>query len=204
MAGSNGSDEQALITIRGDRVGLGPLRRDLLETLHLRWGNDLAAGMMQGAVGFATSASSRRYYDHRTAGRNVEEFLVYRLSTNQPIGTTNLHDIDIRERSAEIAYNIMEPELRNRGYGTEATLLTLDYAFTALGLHRVSTRIFEFNEVSIELAKRVGFTQIGRARQAHWAGGRYWDVLLFDLLRDEFESPVLAREFDFLDIESET
>ena len=199
MAGSNESKEQAIITIRGDRVGLGPLRRDLLETIQLRWGNDLAAGMMQGAVGFATSASSQRYYDHRTAGKNVEEFLVYRLSTSQPIGTTNLHEIDARERSAEIAYNIMERDYRGKGYGTEAALLTLDYAFTALGLHRVSTRVFEYNEPSIRLAERVGFTRIGRARQAHWAGGRYWDVLLFDLLHDEFESPVLAREFDFLD-----
>ena len=72
MAGSSEFEDQVIITVCRDRIGLGPLPRDLVETLHLRWGNDLAAGMMQGAVGFATSASSQRYYDNRTAPRTVD------------------------------------------------------------------------------------------------------------------------------------
>jgi RimJ/RimL family protein N-acetyltransferase len=191
-------DDGPIITIRGGQVGLGPLRRDLLETLHLRWGNDLAAGLMQGAVGFATSSSNQRFYDQRTSGANIEEFLVYELETSRPIGSTGLHDIDRAQRSAEVAWNIMDYTRRRKGYGTEAALLTLDYAFTAQGLHRVMARVFEYNEPSIRLARKLGFTQFGRARQAHWAGGRYWDVLLYDMLHDEFDSPVLAREFSFL------
>lgn len=192
------SGGEPVLTIRGDRVGLGPLREDLLDTLHLRWGNDLAAGLMQGGVGFATSAHSRRFFEHRTGDNNVEEFLVYELATQRPIGSTNLHDIDVTERSAEISWNILEHDCRLKGYGTEAALLTLDYAFTVQGFHRVMARVFEYNVPSIGLARKLGFTQYGRARQAHWAGGQYWDTLLFDMLRDEFDSPVLARELPFL------
>lgn len=163
MAGSrhDGTDDQPIITIRGDQVGLGPLRRDLLEPLHLRWGNDLAAGMMQGGVGFATSTHSRRFFEHRTGGNNVEEFLVYELATTRPIGSTNLHEIEITERSAEISYSILEHDCRCKGYGTEATMLTLDYAFTALGMHRVHARAFEYNKPSIRLARKVGFREFG-------------------------------------------
>lgn len=78
----------------------------------------------------------------------------------------------------------MGHDQRRKGYGTDATRLTLNYASTAHGLHRVEAEIFEYNEPSIRLARRVGFTEFGRARQGHWAGGRNWDVLLFDMLRE--------------------
>ena len=58
--------------------------------------------------------------------------------------------------------------------------------------------MFEYNEPSIRLARKVGFQEFGRAREAHWTSGRYWDVLLFDMLHHEFTSPVLARKFSFL------
>jgi len=188
-----------IITIRGERVGLGPLRRDLLETVHVRWGNDLAAGLMQGGVGFGTSAHSQRFFEHRTSNADIQEFLIYELETLQPIGAANLHEINLAERSAEIAWNIMEHEHRRKGFGAEATRLTLDFAFTALGLHRVQAEVFAYNEPSIQLAHKVGFRAVGRLREARWAGDRYWDVLLFDMLQQEFESPVLARsELSFL------
>ncbi|CAN5767810.1 hypothetical protein BH23CHL2_BH23CHL2_25060 [soil metagenome] len=57
--------------------------------------------------------------------------------------------------------------------------------------------MFEYNEPSIRHARKVGFREFGRARQAHWASGRYWDVLLFDMLHHEFTSPVLTNEFSF-------
>jgi RimJ/RimL family protein N-acetyltransferase len=122
---------EPIITIHGDLVGLGPLRRDLLDTVFLRWGNDLAAGLMQGGAGFATTESNARFFEHRTSQPDVEEMLVYELATLRPIGTANLHDINRDERSAEIAVNIMGADCRRKGYGTEAIRLTLDYAFTA-------------------------------------------------------------------------
>ncbi len=194
-----GAADGPVLTLRGERVGLGPLREDLLNTLHLRWGNDLAATMMQGPVGFATPASGRRYFDHRTGSPDIDEFLVYELATMRPIGTTNLHHIDRNERRAEIAYNIMEHDCRRKDYGYEAARLTLDYAFTALGLHRVEAQVYAYNTASIGLTRKLGFTQFGRARQSHWASGRYWDTLLFDMLRDEFDSPVLASHFALSD-----
>jgi RimJ/RimL family protein N-acetyltransferase len=195
---------EPVITIRGELVGLGPLRRDLLDTVFLRWGNDVAAGMTLGGVGFATSESNMRYFEHRTSRPDVEEMLVYELATLRPIGTTNLHDINRDERSAEIAVNIMEADCRRKGYGTEATRLTLDYAFTAQGLHRVQARVFAYNEPSQRMLRRVGFTEFGRAREARWAGGRYWDVLMFDILSREFESPVLLGELSFLQDENDS
>ena len=57
-------------------------------------------------------------------------FLVRDLGAMHVIGSTSLHDIDMRDRSATFGIMIGDPSARGKGFGTEATPLMLDYAFT--------------------------------------------------------------------------
>lgn len=43
--------------------------------------------------------------------------------------------------------------------------------------------------------KKAGFKEAGRAREADFMGGKFWDLLYMDCLASEFTSPVLARIF---------
>ena len=84
------------------------------------------------------------------------------------------------------------------GYGTEATRLTLDYAFTALGLHSVLLKVYAFNLAGLRTYQKAGFREIGRRREAHHMGGRLWDVILMDCLATDFAragSSVLSAVF---------
>jgi hypothetical protein len=51
----------------------------------------------------------------------------------------------------------------------------VDHAFGTLGLHRVALSVFEFNERAIRSYVSCGFVTEGRARQAIWRDGRWWD-----------------------------
>jgi diamine N-acetyltransferase len=98
-----------------------------------------------------------------------------------------------RDRRAEFGILLGEAEYRNRGYGTEAARLVLDYAFTAAGLHNVILSVFEFNRAAVRAYEKAGFREIGRRREAHFAAGEWWDEVLMDCLSTEFESPVLRQ-----------
>jgi RimJ/RimL family protein N-acetyltransferase len=78
-----------------------------------------------------------------------------------------------------------------QGYGTEATLLMLSYAFTALSLHNVMLRVRRSNERGIRAYTRAGFREIGSRREAHRLGGRADDVIFMDYLASEFRGPAL-------------
>jgi hypothetical protein len=62
----------------------------------------------------------------------------------------------------------------------------LDHAFTELGLHRVALTVFAFNERAVRSYRSVGFVLEGRAREAIWREGRWWDEISMSLLDSEW------------------
>ncbi len=181
-----------VVNVVGERVALGPLRRDLLPLYH-RWDNDFPTQRNLGGCGPMTEEQELERYE--TDGRSERDawFTVYERSTWRPIGKAGLTGINYPNRRAGLRLVIGEPECRGKGYGTEATRLVLDYAFTALGLHSVMLVVFEWNEAARRAYENAGFREFGRRRECRWMGGRFWDEVQMDCLATEFESPVLER-----------
>jgi diamine N-acetyltransferase len=102
------------------------------------------------------------------------------------VGNCALLDIDWRNRSAELGILIGEKEYWGRGYGTETLRLLVKHAFETLNLHRVWLRVYETNPRAIRAYEKAGFVLEGRQRQAEVKNGKYIDVLVMSLLREEY------------------
>ena len=170
----------------GERVALGPLRRDLVP-LYARWVNDFGTQRTLGAdplprgLGMVTD-----HYERFTTRADLAQFTIYERASRRPIGITELQAIERENGTADFVIFIGEAELRGRGYGTEATRLMLDYAFATLGLRSVALRVYEYNLARLASYRRAGFRPIGRQRQCHWLGGRFWDAIHLECLAEEF------------------
>jgi RimJ/RimL family protein N-acetyltransferase len=75
-----------------------------------------------------------------------------------------------------------------QGYGREAGELALAFAFDELNLHRVTATIFSYNERSIALFEKLGFRREGAFREFLERDGERHDMLLYGLLRPEWEA----------------
>lgn len=106
---------------------------------------------------------------------------------NKTIGSIGLHKIDTTERRASLGIMIGDKNYWGRGYGREALVLMLDFAFTVLNLHSVYLGVFAFNKRGLRAYKAVGFTEYGRGREAHFWGGKYYDIIQMDILDREFK-----------------
>ena len=73
-----------------------------------------------------------------------------------------------------------------RGYGTEATDLVLEYAFTVAGLHRVSLEVFDFNVGAQKSYARSGFVREGVRRGSLRWDGEWHDTVLMSILAEEY------------------
>lgn len=73
-----------------------------------------------------------------------------------------------------------------KGSGRKLGVTALDFAFGALGLHKVCGQALDFNEASIRFHRELGFRQEGVLRQQHRIDGTYHDLICFGLLRDEW------------------
>jgi ribosomal-protein-alanine N-acetyltransferase len=85
----------------------------------------------------------------------------------------------------EIAYIIWRTDSRGKGYMTEAVHLFTDYLFDMHRIERLQLTVFPGNDASRRVAEKCGFKSEGVMRRAYFHLGRYVDLELFSLLRDE-------------------
>lgn len=107
-------------------------------------------------------------------------------SVIQLIGTCGLHRINWIDRRAVTGIAIGNKAYWEKGIGSIAFRLLIKYAFLSLNLHRLSSSAIAFNDRSIALHKRCGFTLEGVSRRAVSRHDQYYDLINFGLLRDEF------------------
>ncbi len=182
-----------IINITGEKVAFGPHRRDLVP-LYLKWMNDFEVTRTLALPPRPmTLEAEEAWYDQATRDERAVGFTIYERATLRPIGNTSLVKIDHRHRTAEFGILIGEKDCWGQGYGTEATVLMLDYGFTALGLQNILLHVYSDNERGIRAYTRAGFREIGRRREAHRRGGRAYDVIYMDCLASEFQSSVLYQ-----------
>lgn len=101
-----------------------------------------------------------------------------------PVGFAWAFDVNDVTGHGEIGYWIAADE-RGQGYATETVGLLSEWAFHDRQLHRLQARVFEGNEASMRVLKKVGFEREGVLREAYRVEGEYVDATLFGLLADE-------------------
>jgi RimJ/RimL family protein N-acetyltransferase len=184
-------EQRPVITVEGEKVALGPMRRDLIP-LYQAWINDV------GTLRFLANSSRPLTLDEETSWyeaiinkSDLVSFTIYALPDYRPAGIVNLLHVDQVNRRCELGIMIGEPALRGNGLGTGSVRLAVDYAFHVLNLHSVMLETYEFNLAGVKAYTRAGFREIGRRREARYHAERYWDVIMMDVLVSEFDSPRL-------------
>jgi len=130
-----------------------------------------------------------KWLEQKSFSENDVVFLIEAIMEDgslKPIGTCGLHEIEWKNRKATAGIAIGDKDFWNKGLGTEAARLIIEYAFNQLNLHRIGTSVYDFNERSIAMQKKVGFQVEGRHRQAIFKNGRYVDEIVLGILREEW------------------
>jgi methionyl-tRNA formyltransferase/GNAT superfamily N-acetyltransferase len=109
------------------------------------------------------------------------------LESKKLIGSCQLHSVNYVHRSAELQTRIGDTSQRGQGYGMEAVRLLLEFAFKDLNLHRVYLHVFSTNTAAIRLYENAGFKKEGMLREAAYINGKYVDLAVMGILRDEYE-----------------
>jgi RimJ/RimL family protein N-acetyltransferase len=186
---TSSDDGTCQMVIRGEKVALGPLRRDLLET-YQRWTNDLEVRRGRGVRDvYSLEAQEEWYTEASRVSPTKVFFTAYDLSDLAPIGVTELRSISTTFGAAELAVSL--GERRGQGLGSEAVRLTIDWAFNILGLYNVMLEVRDWNLGAIKAYERAGFRVIGKRRGTSFSMGQRIDEVLMDAVTTDFEGSVL-------------
>ncbi|MBE6083348.1 MAG: N-acetyltransferase [Tissierellaceae bacterium] len=106
-----------------------------------------------------------------------------------PIGRIYISHYDECLKSLDITrIYIGEEEYIGKGYGKEAMKIILRYAFVNLEMERVTLDTFDGNKRADNLYKELGFVDEGCARNSIKKNGKYYNLNLKSMLRDEYFS----------------
>lgn len=160
---------EPVTTTEGARVRAGQrveLRRHVPSNLpsFQRWYADPAiAELLRHDLSPLTARQSQSYFETLILPLSARGFCwaIVERDTGRLIGTTALTEVNNTTRSALFRIVIGEPDVWGMGYGTEATRLVCEEAFSSLTLRQVRLEVFEHNHRAIATYRRVGFRETG-------------------------------------------
>ncbi len=116
--------------------------------------------------------------------RTKFQLAVVRRDTHQLIGNCGIRLKHDQATEADIGYELA-PDQWGRGYATEAARAIVAFGFTELNLHRIAATCIAENTASAHVLEKIGMQLEGRLRQNEYFKDRWWDTLLYAMLKDD-------------------
>lgn len=170
-----------------ERLVLGPFRADDAPGLERLAGAREIADTTVSIPHPYTRVDAERFItlQRESAGRGDEAVFAIRARGGDAlVGCVSLRDIDRVHLQAELGYWIGVP-FWGRGFATEAAAAIIRYGFGPLGLNRIYAHHMARNPASGRVLERVGMRREGVLRQRVLKWGRFEDVVIYALLRDD-------------------
>jgi len=145
-----------------------------------RWANDAVTQDGIGEMHFPSSLDFHREWFNGLKSDPHNQRLVVEVPDYGIIGITSLMGIDWRNRHAHHGLVLGEAAQRGMGYGVDAILSTMRFAFEEMGLERLDGAMIEYNQASINTycGKKCGWQEEGRRRNYYYRKGRFWDQIV--------------------------
>lgn len=179
------------MNIKGKIVTLRAIEEQDLELLQ-KWANDPITQDGIGEIHFPSSMDFHRtWFNNLKDDRLNQRFVVDASeddSESKIIGISSIMHIDWRNRHAWHGLVIGESNHRRKGYGVDAIMATMRYAFEELNLERLDGSMIEYNKLSISTycGKRLGWKEEGRRRNYFFRKDRYWDQILVGITKQDY------------------
>jgi len=109
------------------------------------------------------------------------------------IGSMGINTVDHKHGTAVTGAMIGDENYRSKGYGTEAKMLLLEYAFHELNLRKIYSYVIEYNGRSCRYSEKCGYTEEARLPKHYYKKGQYWDQIILAVYRENWEK--IAKDF---------
>ncbi len=108
-------------------------------------------------------------------------------STGRLIGSCGIRMESRDSHEADLGFEV-DPDFWGQGYASEAARAIVRYGFDELRLHRIWAWSNADNMGSRRVLEKLGLRQEGRLRDKEFFKGRWWDTLIYAILKHEWQA----------------
>ena len=174
-----------LFFLEGKKTNLRPFSKEDVP-LVTQWINDPEIREFVSIVFPQTEKQEEEEWYNKIGKDNKNITLGIETKDDKLIGIMGIHGIDWVSRVGTTGAIIGDKDYWSKGYGTDAKMHLLDYAFNTLGLYKICSTVIAFNKRSLQYSLHCGYKIEGRRRKHFFKRGRRWDLIDLGLFKSEW------------------
>jgi RimJ/RimL family protein N-acetyltransferase len=174
-----------VVFLKGPRVEMRPIMNDDIPLL-TKWINDPEIRDFVQSYVPMSDADEASWVNSLSQNKSTTICFVI-VVDGKLIGSMGLQEINFKDRVALTGALIGEKKYWGKGYGTEAKMLLLDYAFNTLNLRKICSNVIAYNKRSFNYSLTCGYHEEGRRKQQHYRKGRYWDEIQLAVFKRDWK-----------------
>ena len=176
--------QQPVVFLKGKKVILRPLSESDAPAL-TRWINDPEVRQFLKNYTPQTESAEREWVESLKKKSDTDIVLGIEVR-GKLIGVMGIHKINRKDGLATTGALIGEKRYWGKGYGTDAKMAVLNYAFNTLNLRKIMSSVFAFNKRSLAYSLHCGYRIEGRLKRQRFANGKYWDEIVLGLFKSDW------------------
>ena len=164
-----------------------PRKEDMAHIV--QWFNDPSILQFLASREPATLEAEMEWYDRVTKSQPHQRDFVFFLETKadkQLIGTMGLHGINYRTQVGSTGAAIGHHAAHGKGYGTDAKMQLLHWAFTELNLRKVVSNVLSANPRSLRYLEKTGYKVVGTRKKHSLFQGSFVDEHILEVFKEDF------------------
>ena len=175
--------------IKGANIVLRPVQDEDWARIE-EWGKDPNAlwGSFQRFQLDHIPQLRQAFQQMRLLSRDSSFLLIETIQEKEMIGYVRYTSIPYPDADLpypEIGFGIPEINAQGKGYAKEAVKLLVDYLFSGYPVERIMAFTDQENMPAQRVLEKNGFQREGKLRRSMFRGGKWRDILIYGILRQE-------------------
>lgn len=172
------------MNIYGNKVVLRAMEKEDCELIRTMFNDPEIENLVIGWAYPISKYAQEKWYEIHYNDDNFR--FVIEVPEEGAVGIATLTDIDWKNRMAYHGIKLAQCKQRGKGYGTDAVMAIMRYAFDELGLNRLNGSWFPENVPSKNMYMKCGWKEEGIRRNYIYKGGKYRDLVETGVLAEDY------------------
>lgn len=184
------------MNILGKIVKLRAIEQGDLTKLH-QWANDPETQDGIGELHFPSSLDFHETWFQSLKLDRLNQRFVVEIPDGNIIGISSIINIDWRNSHAWHGLVIGDSSSRGKGYGVDAIMATMRYAFDELNLERLDGSMIEYNKQSLGTycGEKLGWKEEGRKKNYFYRKGQFWDQIIVGITKNNYYELIQSTKY---------
>ena len=170
----------------GEKIKLRAYKESDIEDSYALIENFEIKSMLNKAIIFPYSLDEQKEFVKSTTKKPCYEFAIELVETGEYIGGCGIAECDTTSQTATIGI-WLGLEYQGRGLGQDALRTLCKFVFDEMNIRKIKLEHFSFNEKGKNCYTKLGFKEEGILREELFRAGKFHDIHLMGMFRDEFK-----------------